>query len=407
MASTATANPTYEDAQRDVDKLKDSMTPDKQRAVSKAIADFLADPETSKRLLQQVQYLSDSTKKLHDAFNRISIGLGEVDQNNYKDEHGKPLPKFEPQWDGYCVRFIKLLWESRDAATNTASYAREFKETFLPAIEEAIAVGEKDPNQWNAVVAEIQVGLRRFAERPNPALEKSPRPVPPSADLYMVHSQAFLNLIDDIVAFRNTFASFPKDKDIGFPLESEFDRLLREIEELTTEIERTKKAIEDWRISALQDMNVMTAELIAALNPLGSEVEVGITRIRDEIKEAQTLAFLLKTQADLQAELDKKNAELKMLMTGFKQPLKLRSEIESQIIGAKFTGGRLDQFANIWNSVQFNTRELNNVLSSDITEDYFIVLKNQISILKDGHNLLCQALESYATLVSDLGIPQS
>lgn len=101
MASVATANPTYEDAQKGVDDLKKSMTPDKQKAAEKEIAKKMADPETSKSLLQQVQDLGDSTKKVYDAFNRVSTGLGEVDQNDYKDEHGKPLPKLKPQWDGF------------------------------------------------------------------------------------------------------------------------------------------------------------------------------------------------------------------------------------------------------------------------------------------------------------------
>lgn len=105
MASAATADswpwPTYEDAQKDIDNLTKTMTADKQKAADMEIAKKMGHPNTAEDLLKQVQDLVDSTRKVYNAFDKVSTGLGDVDKNNYKDENGKPLPKLKPQWDVY------------------------------------------------------------------------------------------------------------------------------------------------------------------------------------------------------------------------------------------------------------------------------------------------------------------
>jgi hypothetical protein len=67
----------------------------------KAMADELAKPETQDKLMAEVRALGDSVVKCDEAFERVRVGLGKVDSNNYKDKNGRPIPKFQPRWVGY------------------------------------------------------------------------------------------------------------------------------------------------------------------------------------------------------------------------------------------------------------------------------------------------------------------
>ena len=53
------------------------------------------------RVMDEVKALGDNAVKVDEAFERVRVGLGKVDQNDYKDKNGNPVPKFQPTWVGY------------------------------------------------------------------------------------------------------------------------------------------------------------------------------------------------------------------------------------------------------------------------------------------------------------------
>jgi hypothetical protein len=61
----------------------------------------VATPETKTRLMQEVQSLADSVLKVSNAFERIRVDLGKVDEKNHRDKDGKLFDKFQPAWIGY------------------------------------------------------------------------------------------------------------------------------------------------------------------------------------------------------------------------------------------------------------------------------------------------------------------
>ena len=75
-----------------------------------AIVVGLATPETRTRLMQQVEALADRALEVNEDFERIRVGLGKVDEKNYKDKDGKPVDKFQPTWIGYKkVRVVLMV----------------------------------------------------------------------------------------------------------------------------------------------------------------------------------------------------------------------------------------------------------------------------------------------------------
>lgn len=99
--STATAPPSYDAAMADIEKVKSKLTPDSQKKAEDAMAAEFAKPETNKKLLEEVKALGDAAIKVDQTFSKVSNELKDVDDNNYKDKNGKPVPKLKPQWDGF------------------------------------------------------------------------------------------------------------------------------------------------------------------------------------------------------------------------------------------------------------------------------------------------------------------
>lgn len=97
------AEPTRDDAMADIKKIEEMLkaTPELQTKINLAVLNATAHPDTSTILLKQVTDLGDGAKQVYDAFNKVSTGLAEVDENNYTDEHGKPLKKLKSEWDSY------------------------------------------------------------------------------------------------------------------------------------------------------------------------------------------------------------------------------------------------------------------------------------------------------------------
>lgn len=102
IKETSPPPPTYEQAQAQLKAFTDAGVPDSVKATAHAaIAAELAKPETAQKLLEEVQALGDSAIKIDQAFERVKIDLGTVDNNNYKDKDGKPLAKLQPTWIGF------------------------------------------------------------------------------------------------------------------------------------------------------------------------------------------------------------------------------------------------------------------------------------------------------------------
>ncbi|KAJ3552646.1 hypothetical protein NP233_g12832 [Leucocoprinus birnbaumii] len=73
------------------DKLKTT-----QEKAEEAMAKEATKPKTYQPLMEEVEALGDSVVKVDEAFEQVRVGLGKVDNNNYKDKEGNPIPKTDP-----------------------------------------------------------------------------------------------------------------------------------------------------------------------------------------------------------------------------------------------------------------------------------------------------------------------
>lgn len=97
-----TANPpSYDAAMAEIDQIKAKLNAELQKKAEDAMAAEFEKPETNKKLLDEVKALGDAAIKVDQTFVKVSSELRNVDDNNYKDNHGNPIPKLKPTWDGF------------------------------------------------------------------------------------------------------------------------------------------------------------------------------------------------------------------------------------------------------------------------------------------------------------------
>ncbi|KAB5588817.1 hypothetical protein CTheo_7739 [Ceratobasidium theobromae] len=409
----AVAELTHEQALDEIKKIKDLMTPELQVKANVAMLNKAATPDTTEKLLEAVKELSDGAKKVYQAFNEVFIGLEEVDKNNYTDEHGKPLEKLHLKWDDYRNRFIKLVWESRKCASETAAYTRDFFQNYLPALESIIKRAEDHPESWESSVAQAKAALKSFSEKPNPSQARSPRPVPPGSDPFtiaQIHSQDFLTLKDEISAFASTFGSFAKFKE--GELGREIKILSGKIDALTVEVEMYSEIIKYLGIAiggTVAGTAAIAAGLVAGLGPLGIKLAAAVLIVGTlvVIGEVTALIVHLEKKADVSKELEEKKAEKKRLESDLKELQRLQSKLKDQQTNIDIIINNLDKFANIWATVAASATEVRLLLENAASPDPTMleILKNQIATLKSCYSNIYQALSLYATNVADSGIP--
>ncbi|KAB5592146.1 hypothetical protein CTheo_4411 [Ceratobasidium theobromae] len=410
------AEPTRDDAMADIKKIEEMLkaTPELQTKINLAVLNATAHPDTSTILLKQVTDLGDGAKQVYDAFNKVSTGLAEVDENNYTDEHGKPLKKLKSEWDSYRERFIRLVWSSRDCAIETGAYALDFIRDYLPAIEEAIEIAKKDPTKWDSLITPLKADLKKFSEKPNPAQARSPRPVPPNHDPFTIaqaHSQDFLDLRDQISAFASTFASFAKFKEGELKgkipaLNAAIDALNRQMEEYSGIINKLGIAMLATRVGTA----LIAAGLVACLGPLGgipAVIVMGAGTIA-VIGEGAALYVYMYKKSETNNELKAKVVERDGLLADLKHLQGLQTKLQGQSTNVNTIISNLDKFANIWSSVAASAGEVGELLKSAATPDTesFLIVKNQVTLLKESYSNIYKELSLYTTHVADSGIPK-
>ncbi|KAG8776465.1 hypothetical protein FRC12_000899 [Ceratobasidium sp. 428] len=413
--STTTPPPSYDAAMATVAKIKAALAndPDKAQKAEAAMATAFADPKTNQQLLTEVRALSDAAIKIDQKFVSVSGELKLVDDNNYKDKNGNPVPKLKPQWDGFHNRFKYVLWASRDVATNTASYIKDFYESYLPAIEEAMSIMKtQSPEERKATMADLMPDFDEFLKKPNPATAKSNRPPPTGKDpltVSQIQSQDFTDLKNDIEAFKSTFGSFAADA------ESDLTRRLNTINSTISTIE-VEIAGYDLVIKAMRIAMGATAGAavvgalgsLAAFGPLGPAVAIGVLIVGAAavIAELTTLIVYLSKKTGAEDRLAQAKADKASLEAQLATLQSLKSKLQAQTEDINYITGRLDQFANIWSLVQNDAQECNNQLTSAASTKSFTFLQTRVDVLKRSYASLYTGLKEYATRVSDSKVPR-
>jgi len=408
--SAATAPPSYDAAMADIQKLKSKVTADSQKKAEDAMAAEFAKPETSKKLLEEVKALGDAALKVDQSFVKVSNQLADVDKNEYKDKNGKPIPKLKPQWDGFHKTYIHILWGSRDIATDTAAYIKDFYTSYLPAIDEAIELMSTQTSAERVqTIKDLQPDFDEFLKKQNPATAQSTRPPPAGTDplsVSQVQSQDFLDLKNNIEAFKSTFGTFADDT--SAELKQKLQTVESKITRLNLEIAGYQTVIKGLAIAMGATALVAGAGALGALfafGPLGPAVALGVLIVGAlaVVAELAALIVFLKKRDDAEDELTKAKDDKANIEKQLATLVALKSKLEAQTTDINYITGRLDQFANIWSLVASDAKECNAYLQNASEAKGYVFLKSRTALLKRSYASLYTGLKEYATTVSNSG----
>lgn len=395
--------PTYEEALAQLTQLQSKPLPPSVQAVAQqAMAEKMADPQTATDLLTEVQGLSDSVIKIDAAFERVKQDLGKVDDNNYLDKNGQPIPKLQPTWIGYQQRFIMLLWDSRATATGTEAYVRDFLEIIIPEVE---AVTNDD--QYKDAVAD----LKEFINRTDPYGGKL-NSGETSAN-GQKFSQAFTDLRRDISAFRDSFDTFAADQKAK--LSDQINYLRGEIERLNAEIAKCQTIVAAMGIALGVTVFATAAGAVAALaacGPLGPVVAIGVVIFgaAAAIAELSTLIAYIVKANEYRSERDDDQRQLDDLQQQLATLEQLQTLLKSQDADINDICGRLDQFAAIWAQVAHDAgliaSELQAAVNAADGGGTKTAFKARLELIKTSYSALADGLSEYATQIDKSGVPQ-
>lgn len=92
--------PSYEAVLAHYEELVKKGFPDSVKAkAEEAVTKAIGDSATQQSLVKEVLELSESAINIDRAFQRVSVGLGKVDEQGFPTSDGKELEKLRPQWD--------------------------------------------------------------------------------------------------------------------------------------------------------------------------------------------------------------------------------------------------------------------------------------------------------------------
>ncbi|KAH8078429.1 hypothetical protein BXZ70DRAFT_961750 [Cristinia sonorae] len=369
------------------------LPPSVRDVAHQAISEEVAKPDTQDKLLKEVNDLNDSVIKVDQAFERVRVGLGQVDNNNYTDPNGLLVPKFQPTWVGFQKKWTSLLWGSRDTATGTQAYINDFIKTIIPEVENI---------KTDADLANARRNLNNFINRRDPFGHQLNSQE--TIDLAQQHSQEFTDLRREMEAFRNTFDNFAKDREVQ--LSRDITQKQEEIETLKLEIKKCQTVVMAMGIALGVTVIVTGAGAIgsmAALGPLGPFFALGalIVGAIAAITELGVLIAYVKQLNGHKAALDAAQAQLLQLQAQLQHLHELQAILQGQKEDITYIAGRLDRFASVWGTVRHDAQLINEGLHAAVgDEGSKRAFMRRVALVKDAYSHLGEALALYTANIN-------
>ncbi|KIJ46163.1 hypothetical protein M422DRAFT_250199 [Sphaerobolus stellatus SS14] len=374
--------PPYDEIMEQLKELQENMTPEMKDEAYKAMAEKAA--SSKDEIIKEVQMLAERAIATDRVFESIRRKLAIVDENNYEDKYGQPIPKLEPTWIKYQNRYIDLLWQSRSAATKTEAYIRDFTQIIIPILLEPDSEYEDNLTDLNA-----------FINRRNPV----------SPD---TQDDDFDKLRADVAAFTASFVTWADD--VGAQLTEEITSLMDATESLKTELAQCNNLITEMAIAIGLTVVGTAVGIIVALACLAAApatiVEILIAGIGAIIGEMATLISAMIRRAEIEEEIAEKERQIDELNKQLEILGELKSMLQRCTEEASEIFHRLGSFSHIWAMVaQDATYIRDHPKLPEIHTNKGI--QAQIKLMESVYAPLADSLAYYATLIDQSSIPRS
>ncbi|KAJ3565133.1 hypothetical protein NP233_g7829 [Leucocoprinus birnbaumii] len=380
--------PAYDDVMQRLEELrKRGLTSEEKSKAYNAMSSKII--SSQEEIAKGVRELADQAVKTDRTFETIQRGLATVDQNNYKDKNGKPIPKLQPTWVKYQKRYINLLWRSRYAATMTEAYLRGKYTVLLTVVLAGIL-------ENNSTHDDNVRDLTAFSRRHNPVKAKD-------------QDDDFTKLKTDVVAFTEKFSEFAKDE--GTRLSDAIKGLNEDIDNLKKELAELNKVVTQMSIAIGATVVAGAAGIIAGVTVLSASVvgeaviiPVLLAAVAALITETAKLIVALKRKTEVDVEIAAKQAEINKLTAEQKTLADLQAKLELCADQGSEMFGRLANFSEIWSMCAQDAQGLIKSIGSIHTDK---ALQARIKLMSVAYKSVADALAVYATCIDTSDISPS
>ncbi|PPQ72187.1 hypothetical protein CVT24_002399 [Panaeolus cyanescens] len=329
----------------------------------------------SKRVLavmDEVKVLGDSVLVVDQAFERVRIILGSVDDNDYKDKYGHPIPKLQPTWVGFQQRWKKFLWDTRNAARAAEAYIRDFSTIIIPEVE-------------NEEVEDAKLDLREFIKRHDPYGQKLNSSE--ARDEAQRFSQEIADLQADIARLKISFNDFAKNQEV---------QLGYEIHAQTLQVKRLDIDIKMCQ-TVLLTMGIVVGA-VTVLGPVGSFVALG-TVVNGLVAAAAgigTATASVSKIMDKRQELEVAHQQVIHLDEQLDRLHQLQEILQAQTADIDILTIHLERFNDSWATVAHDAEVIRDQLEKAGNQGGSkAAFMRRIQILKGSYGTLADALSFY------------
>ncbi|KAF8069981.1 hypothetical protein FPV67DRAFT_995485 [Lyophyllum atratum] len=330
-------------------------------------------------IMQEIRQLAVGMQRMDNTFQRVK---GELASLNPEGDANPTISKVQTHWTSFHERFTELLWLSRNSATQTESYLRDFVQVILPSVVD-----------YEASTAEKQGDLQEFIYRINPNV---------AAPGGGTASQAFTNLELDV----QLFASQSVVPALGqlARLTAEVETLTKEVDALNGKLKHYYKILKQMPYALGATVTVVTLGVAATLAAPFIVAGILVTGIGAATAEVTQIVLNIERTKDVspkskevQRRIDQVKKEIQTLGSAHaleKVNSILNSELQqhSQSISAY-----LDNFTRIWNMASHDAAILKEADLEHIEDNEALLLR--IEHLTDRYKTLAGCLAEYATTV--------
>lgn len=377
----------YSGAQQEIQQLKkDGISASKLNVAYATMTKQANDPSTSEKIVKEVQDLFDRAMAMSQSFEHIKIELGKVDANEYKDKDDKPLEKLQPTWIGYQNRFTHLMWNSRDAATNSVAVLRDFVEALCPVL--------KDPD---VKFEEKKDALREFLTGSKPIVRSQ--------------TQTFTTLHNDVEAFSAKCIAFADTRNTELTariktLNDEISALIKEIEACDATVIEMGVLLGGTAVAGLVAGGIVVGALWALLEAAAPGVLIALilAAAATMIGALAKLISTLNTRSNAQDKYDTKQAEVKVLNQQLQELVALKSNLTALDREIKQTHTRLDDFSDIRAMPYRDAQSILEYITAVSAWDETALYRTQFA--EAVYKAAIPAVKKYASRVSDSSLPR-
>ncbi|RXW15453.1 hypothetical protein EST38_g10409 [Candolleomyces aberdarensis] len=318
------------------------LTADEKKEFAKAAIEALNDPQNLAQFEKDIENIGNSAVQIDQAFDRVSRGF-----KGMVDNHGSDFPEvagYKREWDGYKVRWVKYLWQSRDVASEMTAVLRRYDEVFLSMIDDI------------QTESDLRDCVKEFI-----AFSKEEH----TTSKTMANN--FRTLESDVRGFGERFSAYLAAKKV--------------------ELEQQAASL----------------KIVGALLALGAGLAAGLWSL---VVTGISLAYFIAERIRAELELRKKKGELEEVNRKQRELAELKSRYDGLKPDIALIAEKLVVFGNIWDSVSTQIKEFGAILETGLDSLNNEEFRLQVTLARKTCVPLRNGLAKYAVNLENSSLPK-